>query len=104
MVTLLRALGEETRLKIVYLLCQEEMCVCELMEKLHLSQPTVSHHVKILKQAGFLHDRRIAKWTFYSLQKESFFKIEDLLSKEILSPVLNSQARLKDAPSVYCNY
>lgn len=99
----LKALGEETRLKIIYLLCQEELCVCELMKKLNLSQSTVSHHVKVLKQAGLLDVRKIAKWTFYSLRKEAFYSIEGLIRQEVLAPVLGSQVRLKKAPSISCN-
>jgi len=66
---MLKALGDETRLKILRLLGQREMCVCELTVALDLAQPTASHHLNILKGAGLVHDRKEGKWTFYSVAK-----------------------------------
>jgi DNA-binding transcriptional ArsR family regulator len=54
----LKALCEDMRLKVIHMLLKREMCVCEIMEELKLSQPAVSHHMKILKQAGLISDRK----------------------------------------------
>lgn len=66
---LFKALSDETRLKMVGLLGLREMCVCELTVALGLTQPTASHHLNILKNAGLLKDRKEGKWTFYRVAK-----------------------------------
>ncbi len=97
-----KALGEETRIKIIHMLCKEEMCVCELIDKLNLSQSAVSHHLKILKQAGLLQDRRRGKWIFYSLNKEAFDELLLTMQDKIWNPVLNSCYFEKVEPKDYC--
>ncbi len=87
LVDAIKALGEHTRLKIVLLLCQEEMCVCEMMTRLGLSQSTVSHHLRILKQAELINHRRDGKWVFYSLNRPQFAGLEQDLSRLILQKV-----------------
>jgi DNA-binding transcriptional ArsR family regulator len=66
---LFKALSDEARLKILQLLSQREMCVCELTVALDLAQPTASHHLNILKAANLINDRKEGKWTFYSISK-----------------------------------
>ncbi len=97
-----KALGEENRLRIIKLLCREEMCVCELLEKMDLSQSAVSHHIRILKQAGLIKDRRQGKWIFYSLNREAFQALGLMMQNNIWDPVQQSQWLEKDNPSVYC--
>ncbi|GAW30582.1 metalloregulator ArsR/SmtB family transcription factor [Carboxydocella sp. JDF658] len=67
----LRALADENRLQIIRLLARGELCVCEIMEYLEMSQPTASHHLKILKQAGLVTDRKEGRWSYYRLQSEA---------------------------------
>jgi ArsR family transcriptional regulator len=62
-----KALADSTRLRILGLLTVREMCVCEIMVALSLTQPTASHHLKILENAGLVRDRKEGKWVFYSL-------------------------------------
>ena len=62
-----KALADETRLKILRLLAKREMCVCEVMAALDLTQPTASHHLRILEHTGLVKDRKDGKWVFYSL-------------------------------------
>ncbi|MEW6663552.1 MAG: ArsR/SmtB family transcription factor [Bacillota bacterium] len=62
-----RALSDETRLKILHMLSSQEMCVCEIIDRLQMSQPAVSHHLKILRQAGLVNDNRDGKWIYYSI-------------------------------------
>ncbi|MDH7578715.1 MAG: metalloregulator ArsR/SmtB family transcription factor [Bacillota bacterium] len=62
-----RALGDETRLRILTLLCHAELCVCEIELILKLPQPRVSRHLGILKDAGLIGDRRDGQMVFYHL-------------------------------------
>lgn len=65
-----KALGEPTRLRLVSLIAGRdgaEACVCELTAPVGLSQPTVSHHLKILVDAGLLHRTQRGKWAYYRL-------------------------------------
>lgn len=76
-----KALGDETRLKILQMLSEQEMCVCEIIDRLDISQPAVSHHLKILRQAGLVTDSRDGKWIYYSLNDAVFkdvFEGEDI--------------------------
>jgi len=62
-----KALADETRLMILRLLEFREMCVCEVMVALGLTQPTASHHLGILENVGLVKSRKKAKWVFYSI-------------------------------------
>lgn len=62
-----KALADETRLRILRLLAVREMCVCEVMVALDLTQPTASHHLGLLENAGLVKDRKEGKWVFYSI-------------------------------------
>ena len=64
-----RALAEATRLRIVMLLLEGELCVCDLMEVLNLPQSTVSRHMARLKGADLVTDRREGKWVHYTLRE-----------------------------------
>ena len=66
---LCKALGDATRLRAVQLLAiaKRPLCVCELENQFQLSQPTVSHHLRILRDAGVVHATRRGTWVFYEL-------------------------------------
>ncbi len=64
---LLKALANETRLKMLRLLSKKEMCVCELTVALDLTQPTASHHLNILENIRLIKYRKEGKWVFYSV-------------------------------------
>ena len=66
-----KALSDDTRLRVVKLLQERELCVCELMQVLDMSQPRISRHLSVLKNAGLVNDRREGKWIHYSLRKET---------------------------------
>jgi len=67
-----KALGDPTRLRIVQMLAQHgEMCVCRIVDELEMNQPTVSHHMAKLKQAGLLDARKEGQWIHYSLKVEA---------------------------------
>lgn len=61
----LRAVGEPTRLRILKSLDAGELCVCNIVSLVGLSQPTVSRHLSILKTAGLVEERKEGRWTFY---------------------------------------
>ena len=60
---------DANRLTILGLLKGGEKCACELLDELHIGQPTLSHHMKILCDSGIVHARQEGKWTHYSLSK-----------------------------------
>jgi ArsR family transcriptional regulator len=77
-----KALADENRLRILSLLTTREMCVCEVMVALDLTQPTASHHLRILENVGLVKDRKEGKWVFYNLSDSSLIK--NLLKPNIL--------------------
>ena len=76
--TFFSALGDSTRLKMLRLIGDEELCSCEVMASLGLTQPTTSHHLGILERAGLLSSRRNGKWVFYKIANP---KIKNLITK-----------------------
>ncbi|MCW4007198.1 MAG: metalloregulator ArsR/SmtB family transcription factor [Candidatus Bathyarchaeota archaeon] len=77
-----KALADPTRLRILGLLQAREMCVCEVMVALELTQPTASHHLGILENVGLVKKRKEGKWVFYSLAgSKQFAAILDVALK-----------------------
>jgi ArsR family transcriptional regulator len=74
---LFRALGDPARVRIVNLIAtsRESVCACELYEPLGLSQPTVSHHLKKLTDAGLLEREQRGKWAYFSLKRDAVEKL-----------------------------
>jgi ArsR family transcriptional regulator len=68
------ALADETRLRILRLLAIREMCVCEIMIALNLTQPTASHHLNLLENASLVKDRKEGKWVFYSIADQKIIQ------------------------------
>ena len=67
---LFRALSDETRTKILYLLSQQELCVCDLAHVLDMTLPAVSHHLRLLKTMRLVRSRRDGKQVFYALDDD----------------------------------
>lgn len=68
----LNALGDDTRLKIMKLLSQHEaLCVCEIQGAFDVEQPTISHHLRILRDANLVDVQRRGTWAYYSLRKDA---------------------------------
>ena len=65
--SLLKLVSEENRLKLLCILRQGKHCVCELIEHGNMSQSLISHHLKDLKNAGFVSDEKKGQWVYYSL-------------------------------------
>lgn len=74
-----KALADFTRLKIIQMLSEKEMCVYDIFQELNISQPAVSHHLKILKQAGLIVGHKKGKWVLYSIDdnRRDFLKLID---------------------------
>jgi ArsR family transcriptional regulator, arsenate/arsenite/antimonite-responsive transcriptional repressor len=74
---LFKALGDPTRVRLVNLLAQSdgEVCMCDLIEPVGLSQPTVSHHMKKLVDAGLVEREQRGKWAFFSLTRDAVEKL-----------------------------
>ncbi len=66
-----RALGDSNRLHIVQMLSDGEKCACRLLEQFEITQPTLSHHMKILCECGLVDVRKEGKWSHYSLNSET---------------------------------
>ncbi|MCW3997559.1 MAG: metalloregulator ArsR/SmtB family transcription factor [Candidatus Bathyarchaeota archaeon] len=77
-----KALAGATRLRILSLLSTREMCVCEVMVALGLTQPTASHHLRILENVGLVKDRKRGKWVLYSIANPELY--EDMCKLNIL--------------------
>src|SRR5919106_5754580 len=77
---LFHALSDEIRLEVIDLLRDGERCVCELTEALDIAQPRLSWHLRTLKDAGILNDRKEGRWIYYSLARETFEEVEAALS------------------------
>lgn len=65
-----KALGDQKRLEIFEMLRDGEKCACKLLEKFNITQPTLSHHMKVLCECGLINARREGKWSHYSINIE----------------------------------
>ena len=76
---ILKALSDGTRLRILNLLYEGELCVCDVMEVLEISQAKASRHLIYMKNAGLVKDRKQAQWAYYSLAKDESLHFIDSL-------------------------
>ena len=75
---LFHALSDETRLSILKRLRHGERCVCELTDALDAAQSRLSFHLRVLKEAGLVTDRREGRWMYYTLNAETLAEVADL--------------------------
>jgi ArsR family transcriptional regulator len=68
-----KALSDETRLRILSLLKDGEVCVCDIAETLHSTQPNISFHLSMLREAGLIKDRKNGRWVYYSLNESDVY-------------------------------
>lgn len=78
-----KALSEEIRIRILLLLQGQEACVCDLMEVFKMAQSKLSHHLIILRDAGFLLDEKRGKWNYYSLNVKALTPLNRSLLNSI---------------------
>ena len=74
-----RALGDANRLEIVKMLSDGEKCGCKLLERFEITQPTLSHHMKILAECGLVIARREGKWQHYSLNWGTLTRFKEFI-------------------------
>ena len=84
MAAIFKALGDENRIRILKILRSGEKCACKLLKELNIGQSTLSHHMKILCDAGIVKGRKEGKWTHYSMCCEGVRKVRALM-KDLLS-------------------
>lgn len=74
---LFKALGDETRLEMMGLLAAagSELCACDIESHFNLSQPTISHHLKILREAGLVTGERRGTWVYYAIDKGTLARL-----------------------------
>ena len=73
------ALSDETRLRIIDLLRKGERCVCDLQDQLEAGQSRLSFHLKVLKDAKIVTDRKEGRWSYYALDAEAFAQLEEFV-------------------------
>ena len=77
--TLFHALSDETRLAILEMLRGGERCVCDLQADLGAAQSRLSFHLKVLRDAGLVTDRKESRWSYYSIPPEALAEVHDLV-------------------------
>ena len=94
-INIFKALGDENRLRILLMLKQRPLCVCEIHEVLNIALSTLSAHLKLMKNAGLITDKKDGRWVVYSLSENpSVGELLDTLEKQLLfdSTIENDRA------------
>ena len=81
MILICKALSDTNRLEIVQMLSDGEKCGCKILDKFNITQPTLSHHMKILCDAEIVIGRKEGKWTYYSFNPEGVIHAKELLNQ-----------------------
>lgn len=76
----LKALSDETRLRIFLMLSDGELCACKILEEFNITQPTLSYHMKILCDSGLVKGRKDGIWMRYSINEEALVAIKSLFN------------------------
>ena len=87
-----KALGDAHRLEIVNLLSSGEACACKVLEYFSITQPTLSHHMKILCESNLVKVRKEGKWSHYSLNCELFEEFRQFVGTIVCSEQEGTQA------------
>lgn len=74
-----KALSDSNRLEIVKMLSDSEKCGCKLLETFEITQPTLSHHMKILNDCGLVNTRKEGKWSYYSLNCKTLSAFKEFI-------------------------
>ena len=80
---MLKAISDPKRLRIIDMLSCGELCACVILESFHITQPTLSHDMKVLGEAGLITDRREGKNIYYSLNKKALDAMHDTIGRII---------------------
>ena len=76
-----KILSDPNRLMIVDMLSCGELCACVILEKFHITQPTLSHHMKSLCESGLVNGRKEGKWMYYSLNSKKTQSLQSFLNE-----------------------
>ena len=74
-----KVLSDSNRLQIIDMLSCGEMCVCKILEKFNITQPTLSHHLKVLADSGIVVSRKESNWMYYKLNDKKMKEITEFL-------------------------
>lgn len=88
-----KALGDPVRLQLLSMIASRaggEVCVCDLTPAFDLSQPTISHHLKLLREAGLIEGQRRGTWVYYRLVPETTDRLADILTRPAGQPLANA--------------
>lgn len=96
LIDVLKSLSDETRLRILNLLYERELCVCDIMDTLQISQAKASRHLIYLKNAGLVKDRKSAQWAYYSMCKDERLQFIDSLVYDNLRNMALYQTDIKN--------
>ena len=75
-----KCLSDSSRLKILNYLGDGELCACELLEYLNISQSTLSYHMKIMLSCGLVKVRQVGKWSYYRINREDFLEFKNYVN------------------------
>lgn len=78
---MMKAIAEPNRLQIVDMISTGEKCACDLLDNFNFTQPTLSHHMKVLIEAGIVSARKDGKWHYYSLSQKNIDVFESLINQ-----------------------
>ena len=81
MAAMFKAFADENRIQILELLRDGERCACRLLEEMKITQPTLSHHMKILCDSGIVVGRKEGKWMHYSISKDGLENVRNYLEE-----------------------
>jgi ArsR family transcriptional regulator len=95
-----KALSDETRLRMLYLLFQRECCVCEVMQVLGISQTRASRNLSVLYDAGFLKLRKEGLWAYYSIDRASMEEYLSLLLDAAQAALEKNQTAIEDVETL----
>lgn len=95
MIDIFKALGDETRLRILSLIIRKEVCVCEIEKVLNLTQSNASRHLSNLKRAGIIEARKSAQWVYFSMN-ENFIHKHSLLYNYLIENIKETKCYIKD--------
>lgn len=101
---IMKALSDETRIEIVDMLCDGELCACKILDNFHITQPTLSYHMKILTECGLVVGRKDGLWMRYSLKKEYFEAVRTLFDRFCDSVNSNSCNDCREKSKVVNSY
>jgi ArsR family transcriptional regulator len=96
LIRVMKALSDETRLRILRVLLEQECCVCEVMQALDISQSRASRNLGILQEAGFLRARRDGTWIVYSVDWESANRYATSLAKLLKESLVSNEVLEQD--------